>query len=134
MGARSCDECRYNGSWHVDPDTGRSWRCPNFLSADLQAQALKLTAEAHRAQFEAAKGVICDAALSLQVFSANTIRDRFEAADITDRAVIGAAFNALSRSKTPPIRATGEYELSSEATTRHKIQRWESLICRRAAS
>ena len=135
---RNCAECKYAGSWHYreDPVTHEMvpYRCPNFLSADLQAEALKLTAEAHRAQFEAAKGVICDAALARSEFSANTIRDQFEAADITDRSVIGAAFNALANSKNPPIEGTGRFVQSTDQATRHRIQVWASRIYRQAAS
>lgn len=135
MGARNCDECKYNGSWHVDPDTGRSWRCPNYLAAELHTQAERLSSEAKKKQREAVKKIIEDKAQVLHEFSANKIRGELEAAQIYDKkSVIGPAFLAASKGEHPIIRGTGRYEPSDEETTRHQIQIWESLICRRAAS
>lgn len=130
MTGRNCDECRYDGGKHYNEDGTRWWDCPNRVAADAQKRALELTAAAHEKQTEAAKQILKDAAASMVEFSANQIRDRFDHADITDKQVIGAAFNALANAKPPVIEGTGRYVQSTDPATRHRIQVWRSLIYR----
>lgn len=132
---RSCDECRYSGSWHYreNPDTleMEPYRCPNYLAAEAAATAQKMTADAHTEAFKAAKQIIRDAADHMPELNGNQLRELFEAAQI-DSPVIGAAFSACAREGV--IEPTGRYIPSTEQTTRHRIAVWRSLRYRGSAA
>jgi hypothetical protein len=120
--SRVCDTCRYDGGWHYD-DEGNATRCPNYLAADAAATAQKLSAEANERAKEAAHRIIADAAETLPEFSANQVRQAMEDAQIPS-AVIGNAFNWAH--KQGLIVPTGRRVMSTEDTTRHRIDVWAS--------
>lgn len=119
-----CRRCQVEGVWRYDDDGNVIGKCECRLAAQVQAQAQKLTADAHTEAFKAAKAIIHDAAEQYPEFSANQIRDLFEDARV-DSPVIGAAFSACVRDGV--IEGTGRYVQSTEASTRHRIQIWASL-------
>lgn len=128
--SRTCDECKYDGGWHLkDPD--HPYRCPNYLAVDEQAHAQNLAKLAHKNAWKAAQQIIRDAAHELPTLDANLLRDRFEQARIPT-SLIGSAFTWAAKREL--IAKEAERVQSTEATTRHEIARWRSLVHRSAAS
>lgn len=126
--SRVCDECRYDGGWHLaDPDNPT--RCPNYLAAELQIEAQRLTKTQTDARTEALRQIIIDAAQRLPVLSANSIQDELAAAQVDGGGAVGAAFAwAASHGY---IEATGRMVKSTRAATNgHRVFEYRSLVYR----
>jgi hypothetical protein len=122
---RTCPECRYDGGLHYTDDLiPKSFRCPNYLAADLHEQAQQLTEEAHTQAKEAARRIVADAAATRHLFSANDIRDELDAAQIPGP-VVGGAFTWAKNQGL--IVKTDRRVMSNEASTRHEIPVWRRV-------
>ena len=146
--ARSCDDCRYSGSpglhW-IDPAEGHtdlsaddlarlepySVPCPNAAADDERHRIEELVKLSHQNAWKAAQEVMRDVADTLPEFNANTIRERFDLADVPKTlrgsAVKWAADHGL-------IESAGRRVMSSEASTRHPVEVWRSKRYGRRAS
>lgn len=118
-----CDECRFDGGQHFDAD-GHVTR-PHLDAALAKAHAVRVVELAHEQQTAEARRIIHYHAIRSLEFSANTLRQEMTDAGI-DGPVIGAAFNYAETQGW--IEATGRTVPSTEATTRHRINVWRSLI------
>lgn len=123
-----CAHCRYDGGWHYDEDGNPSR--PHHDAAKAKEAAQKIVELAHEEQTKQAREIVALAAESLFEFSANNIRVEMKLADINERAVIGAAFDWAH--KQGLIEPTGRYVMSTEPSTRHRINVWRSV--KRAAA
>ena len=132
--SRTCDECKYDGGWHYDIDDAGNItqrRCPNWIAAEAHLEAQELAKLANENAWAAAQQIIRDAAHELPTLDANLLRDRFDQARIPT-SLIGSAFTWAAKREL--ITKEAERVQSTEATTRHEIARWRSLVHRSAAS
>ena len=133
MNARSCDECRFDGSWHYDIDDAGNItqrRCPNWIAAEAHLEAQELAKLANENAWAAAQQIIRDVAETMPQFNANLIRDRFDQAGIPT-SLRGSAFRWAAEKHL--IRKAGSV-MSDQDTTRHEVGEWVSLAYRRSAS
>ena len=121
---QTCDECRYDGGIHYSADGTQSWR-PHLDELQTKQRAQAVVEAAHEQQVRDARRIIRDAAERHYEFSANTIRQELDDAGI-DGPVVGAAFTWAQTQGV--IEATGRSVMSSEASTRHRINVWASLV------
>lgn len=122
-----CRRCTVEGPWRFDDDGHCIGKCSCITTATAQAEAQRLTADAHTRAFQAAKAIITDAAHGMAELNGNVLREAFEQAQIPSP-IIGAAFSACRRDGV--IAETGRFVQSTEASTRHRIAVWGSLVYR----
>lgn len=135
MSAYTCEECKYSGGWHDDPNadpldpTAPQIRCPNRAITEQVQHAQQLAKLANENAWEAAKAIIRDAAQTRAEFSANDLAVEFE--QIPDT-LHGSAFTWAA--KRGLIEASGRMVMHRDPATRHKITVWRSLAYRSRAS
>lgn len=124
MSARSCDVCRFDGSWHYDED-GKATRCPNWLAEELRTHAAELAVKQASDRDEAAWLIVQEAAKRFREFSVNNIRKEIDAAQIDDQSTMGRAFTRAQQERL--IVATGRREPSRKEGTKSTVNVWRSL-------
>lgn len=126
-GERSCDVCKYDGSWHYD-ENGNASRCPNWLMAEEAERAKELRVRQQNDREEAAQRIVHDAAQRFFLFSANAIQDEIKAAGLDgDSGVMGRAFTHALREAW--IVHTGNTEPSTKRSTHGKpVAIYKSLL------
>lgn len=116
--------------WHYreDPDTLEltAEPCPNKASTRQHEDAQQLAKLANENAWQAAQQIITDVAEELPQFNANVIRERFEHAGVPT-SLRGSAFKWAADQQL--IRKAGSV-MSDEATTRHEVGEWVSLVHR----
>lgn len=132
----TCDVCRLlSPGWHTipsaDPDIpDEVVRCPTWLASKNATMAQAFAAGETTAAKEAAHRVITDAAHGMSVLNANTVRDRFEDAQVPS-ALIPGAFTWAKNQRL--IEKMDTRVMSTEKGTRHEVAQWRSLVYRRAS-
>ena len=132
MGKYTCAECVTDGGFHYDED-GRQSRCPNYLATKNHEAALKLTSAQNADALKAALAIVRDFAETRAEFCGNDCREAMQAAHVPS-GTVGAAFSISASGDNPIIAATGRFVQSTEASTRHRIGVWRSLIHSSAAA
>lgn len=124
MTARTCEECKYDGGWHLDdPDNPR--RCPNYLAEERRLHEAELALKEATDRDEAAWLIVQEAAKRFPEFSTNQIREEIDAAQIDDQSTMGRAFTRAQREAL--IVATGRREPSVKKGTKSTVNVWRSL-------
>lgn len=149
MGARSCPDCRYSGTpgrHIIDPAEGRTdfaadeladlepyeVPCPNVAADDERQRLEKIVADQHTTAFKAAKEVLRDAAHAMAELDANRIRDLFDKAQVPTPLRGSAVRWAANEGNL--LEPTGRRVMSTEPSTRHRVDVWRSKVYGRRQS